>query len=201
MLVNTVQPTHRGATTLNATRRLSYNIAVIQQQLYTEYCFAPHNELVEYTLNSLFDSHIPLISSISSPISTTQCTALFIHFLPVFALKQNGSINRHDVDTLQNASPNHNINPYRQARDYTIISNTNPVLTGFWLEMHSCVTVCPDSRLGCLQPHWPADSLYIYMLCMNHWCTHNVTYDNLTIWVCIDVQGTDKSVDIWHWRR
>jgi len=37
----------RGATTLNVTRHSPHNIAVPQQQLYTEYCFAPHNELVE----------------------------------------------------------------------------------------------------------------------------------------------------------
>ena len=101
VLVNTVQPTHRGATTLNATRRLSRasdsailldivrvinhlyvcNIAVIQQQLYTEYCFAPHNELVEYTLNSLFDSHI---SRISSPLLYQPHNAL--HYLYIFCL-------------------------------------------------------------------------------------------------------------------
>ena len=63
----------RGATTLNVTRHPPHNIAVIQQQLYTEYCFAPHNELVEYTLNSLFDSHI---SRISSPILCQSHNAL-----------------------------------------------------------------------------------------------------------------------------
>ena len=66
-------------------------------------------------------------------------------------------------------------------RHTTIISNTNLVLTGFWPTRYSCLTKAPDARLGCPQPHWPADSLYIYMLCMNHRCTHNVTYDNLTL--------------------
>ena len=79
----------RGATTLNSTRHLPHNIAVTPQQLYTEYCFAPHNELVEYTLNSLFNSHISRISSplISSPIlsyanHTMQCPLYTL--LPVF---------------------------------------------------------------------------------------------------------------------
>ena len=68
----------RGATTLNVTRPPPHNIAVTHKQLHTKYCFAPRNELVEYTFNSQFDSHISRISLISSPISITQCTVLFI---------------------------------------------------------------------------------------------------------------------------
>ena len=153
-LVNTVQPTHRGATILNATRRPPHNIAVIQQQLYTEYCFTPHNELVEYTLNSLFDSHISRISSplLSYPMPIIQCPDLYIRCFPSSRLraKRNGSINRHDVVTIRITSTNHNI----------------------------AITTARHVDIGCLQLHWLVDSLYIYM---NHGCTHNVTYDDLTL--------------------